>query len=392
MRGGNRLRFGYPNDFVEIKNGASRVRKGSKGIINIQGEIEFIVETVRTLCDPSMVGVSEVSSSLLYSNRSKIGFLPTAFSFGGGIELCPYNYIMTLLDEFTKKRTAQLQKHGNGALIFLTLKIDAEKIDATHETLLEMCNKLYPKKAEPVEVLPPIPSDESLLMRCGRVTPEDSGRMLQIFEDSGTPIVMDEDGDAMIDMTTVSSAGKRRLNEELPSEGLCFDEEEELQNNLSSDSFFETDKRQKTVADLEEYEDVTKLTGSAKFDSLRHASNAAYVTLGKIARELNALSSLPKEYEELCITISTQETAYRIAETSFRSTMFCNFPASLPDMQGALEKLANDAKYIETCKLKRAEIAPKVDELRELQHTLCFEREQALQTIERCHREAVNYQ
>ncbi len=390
--------FGYPKEFVDIKMCGDRVRKTA--LLAMSGELEFVVETVRTLC--LIPGIAEVSPSLLYSNRKMIGFLPTAFTFGGGIEMCPHKYIVSLLDEFIKKRAASLVKCGHFGSVFQEF---AKKVTAatSHKDILNLCDTIYPKppSATPERELP---SDEELANRLAEIPPKGTGRMLQIIEDSGCPIALTTDigfntadGEALIDMSSISPAGKRALDSFTTS--YTIDGEEEEDYFSSSSANFDNEKRQRADDGVDDIEDVTNLTVA----NLRNMSNAAYDKLDTILKGIAAnavalqshagqLAKLRAEVHSL-ETLMQEKEAARIVGKANISKMLDDTSVSRDDMMIVVDQLAEDAKSIQTCKASHYLLCSNIESLSsvrfdEKRDELLFQREQVLKTIQDCAREA----
>jgi len=434
-----KIYFTYPRDFVEIKQCGGRSRNGCADVI---GEIEFVVEVVRTLC--LVPGVAEVSPSLLYSNRETIGFLPTAFTVGGGIEMCPHKYIVSILDEFNKKRSAQLSKSGHFGLVFLCFVEKVTKA-TSHAKILSICEKMYPKQLPPVEEEPPLPDDENLAKRFAQVSPAESARFVQILEDSGAHISRSDDDlvEAVIDMADISIAGKRALDKALPppvfemvvptqpsaeeeAQGSVTpseDEEssrkrpiEEAEENPETPSYivdsdidgdllsvsFDTEKRQRVDHNIGEFEDLDNLTGSAKLANIRITSNTAYETLAtvlegfektKVAMQSveSQMAALLEKQKLLGVEYLEKQRACVVNKTKI-TKMLDDVPEKLVEkMTAVAASLENDAKHIfalkhqlESTEEMLASLRSTTLKLEEQRDDLSWKYTESMKTIKKC--------
>lgn len=240
---GHVIQYGTPREYKQLKHG------GSPDII---GEVEFIVGAIHKLC--IFEGVTSLSVSLLYGNRKakRIGFLPLAFDFGG-VKHCPIECFNVLLTEFSNKRAKPLQQSGHFGLSFFVFKDKVAKA-TSHGEVRTLCEKLCPLLVQKQQVSDDITlTQDSFMRRCGRISPEDSGAIVQILKEHGG--CEGDDDELIVDYEAISTVGKRKLDQMLPPDdvdgpnpsfGITFDNQDDIFGPAE-------DKRIKTGSETPEY-------------------------------------------------------------------------------------------------------------------------------------------
>lgn len=201
--------FGYPKTFKKMPESVGKVA-------NLEKEYLFIVRTIHHLC--TFPGVKSLSASRLFCNsESQLGFLPDAFTFGGGIDYCNVSYMNALLREFQTKRGKPLLKNRPVCDRFLPFQ------DALTKAVSVDAIRILCEKELPVVVIAPqaqLPSDESIARRIAAVPPEKIAPIVQIFAEDPSfendKIDEDEGYEVEVDFDRLSDSTKRKLDESLP--------------------------------------------------------------------------------------------------------------------------------------------------------------------------------